>query len=155
MDLRRDPAAGGLQYAAQPPELVVGAFLELFYDKRERVPRDWRKPGLFQRIEHVEVEGVFEGDVRRVGRNAPRGLPGEQGMGGPEAPVQIMVERDAPDGADGGLVVLPCVECHEQAVQIEEGGVHVQNMESIRSPARAAVRRDDSLMPSERWYCRR
>ena len=31
----------------------------------------------------------------------------------------------------------------------------IQNMESIRSPARAAVRRDDSLMPSERWYCRR
>ena len=50
-------------------------------------------------------------------------------MGGPEAPVQIMVERDAPDGADGGLVVLPCVECHEQAVQIEEGGVHVPNAE--------------------------
>ena len=50
-------------------------------------------------------------------------------MGGPEAPVQIMVERDAPDGADGGLVVLPCVECHEQAVQIEEGGVHVPDAE--------------------------
>ncbi len=117
------PQGGHAQGRA--PQLAVGALKEPFQRLFEMIARDGGKALLFKGIEHVEVERVFKGGMGQVAPQRPARVVGQQRVRLTQAAMQIVVEGDAPHGAHGGLVVFAGGDRHEEAVQIEEGGVHI------------------------------